>query len=192
MKLKFILRTRLRCRWKLLYVERMLKEAVFISVFHHGLWSTHCFGWRMQEARGTLQHPQLHARAAPRRRCTDTAGADGTAAVTAHSYAQGHAANEHSGLGWVFAALCSALQRCSCRGFLEISSSTSPWAVVAYLHCGTDVPSVKPRITLQSQHLVPLSAIEILLLVPVGLVVHLFILLLFFFLQKIKTAHMIE
>lgn len=180
MKPKFILRTRLRCRWKLLYVERMLKEAVFISVFHHGLWSTHCFGWRMQEARGTPQHPQLRSRAAPRRRCSDTTGAIGTA--TAHSYAQVHAANKHSGLGWVFAALCSALQRCSCRGFLETSSSTSPWAVVAYLHCGTDVPSVKPRITLQSQHLVPLSAIEILLLVPV--VVHLFIWLFFFSYRK--------
>lgn len=56
---------------------------------------------------------------------------------------------------------------------------------MAYLHCGTDVPSVTPHITLQSQHLVPLSAMEILLLVPVGPVAHLFMLC--FFLQKIKS-----
>lgn len=58
--------------------------------------------------------------------------------------------------------------------------SASPWDVVGYLHCGTDVPSVTSHITLQSQHLVPLNEIEILLLVPVGLVTHLFILHFFF------------
>lgn len=42
----------------------MLKEVIFISVFPHGMRSTRCFGWCIQEARGTLQHPQLQVHSA--------------------------------------------------------------------------------------------------------------------------------
>lgn len=122
MKPKFILKTWLKGRRKLLSVERMLKEVIFISVFPHGMRSTRCIGWCIQEARGTLQHPQL----------------------------QVHSARKYSGLGrGGVAAPCSYLLwlsvpplnqlRClpgSCRGIFALRHSCT--------RCNTTHNSAKP------------------------------------------------
>ena len=74
---------------------------------HPLLWAVHPGGtWDAAASSAAL------TQASPRHRGADTAGANGTVGVTAHSYAQVPGANKYRGLGWVLqpsALFCSAV-----------------------------------------------------------------------------------